>query len=612
MKYNLILMGLLLPTSSLSFAADSDSIKQTLMSTQSYQESCYFEPKVNETFNLLDCDNYAFINVANLSDTERTKVSSSIFGLGTSSPYILINSPNDLNHRVFTSLEFFDRDILIDLVNNSNLTSPNIDIAENSRSRRSINNDTDLATTSTQDATKYSWRFREIFRLNRSFYPTKDDIAILDYEVETISKRPAYSPDSGADNPKFVRVTLVGGTGINFNPTESQSYKQLDTKHSHQVSLYSYREYLDKVKISTSWNDNKAQLTDWFPRNNDKDRTGVTYESSFSVGFALNIPKLPIKEVTIDSSKKLTFENGNYFDYDAHSKTYSHSVEYKNKEFGSSFSKHTGYCNLLGPAKGCWRTVYDMQPPFQAFDLLRNTPYSNGFVPDYSVTYQANRNTTGTSTLSITTDIKGLSLQGVTEWSIGSRYWSGVNSVDGYGDDYKTKTYKHSLKLAVNWDSPIFSGAEPSVITFPYLSDETAHCFTVGSNRFVNIEPCNPAKTNQLFIYTPEFKYVYSNDKSLCLDSSQNKLMLKECNIYANNSQRWSWFTQPLGHNLYDNTLLYTTKSSGGFKVINHHDTNNNLALSETESLDEAYNRWPESRLNTQSGRYLSAITKLN
>lgn len=614
----IILAGLLLPASSLSFAApNSDVIQQALMSSQYYQESCYFEPTIGEKFNLSNCNNYGFINLSHMKEDERLDITSAIFGIGMTTPYILINSPNSDTNRIITALEFFNRDITIDLVNNSNLVAPYIQtdlsqIDTASRNRRSINNQSGPDSSPTSEPTRYNWRFREVFNLNRSFYPTKNDIAILDYEIEAISKDPAYTQQSGANNPKFVRVTLVGGTGINFNPTSGSTYKQLTTKSPHQLSKYSYREYLNKVKISTSWSNNKAKLNDSFPKNNDNDRTGVQYESSLKVGFALNVPKLPIKEVTFDSSKKMTFENGNYFEYTAHSGVNSHSVEYNNKEFGTAFSKHTGYCNLIGPAKGCWKYTNKIKPSFESFDLLQDTPYSNGFVPKYSVTYQADRDTSGTSALTIMTEIEGLSLQGFSKWYIGDTHWAGVNSAGGYGPDYKINTYKRPIKLNIDWSSPVFTGLEPSVITFPYSSDDVAHCLAVGRDNSVNVDVCNPKNTNQLFIYTSDFKYVYANDNRLCLDSSQSSLTVTTCNSYSSNSQKWLWFTQPIGHNIYDNTLLYTTKGSGLFNVIKGSTTDNKLLLEEVDSLDTAFSVWPEAKLNTQSGKYLPAITKMN
>ena len=126
-----------------------------------------------------------------------------------------------------------------------------------------------------------------------------------------------------------------------------------------------------------------------------------------------------------------------------------------------------------------------IEPPFKTFPNLNSTPYSNGFLPKYSVTYSANKSASGQSVLTVLTDIPGISLQGFAKWWIGNLYWGGVNSRKGYGNDYIQKAYTLSLKLNVNWDSPIFSGTELSVITYPYLSDNTAHCFTVNSSQGV-------------------------------------------------------------------------------------------------------------------------------
>jgi len=202
-----------------------------------------------------------------------------------------------------------------------------------------------------------------------------------------------------------------------------------------------------------------------------------------------------------------------------------------------------------------------------------------------------------------------MSLQGFAKWWIGNLYWGGVNSRKGYGNDYIQKAYTLSLKLNVNWDSPIFAGTEPSVITYPYLSDNTAHCFTVNGSQDVTAEPCDPSNTNQLFVYTPERKYVYVNNKALCLDSSEGQLKVAQCKTYGSNNQTWMWYTAPLSNNIYDNTLLYTTTSSGDFKVVKGRGVNEAMSIEKADALDAAFQRWPKAKLNSQNGRYRAAVT---
>jgi len=624
MKKNTILLALLSTVVLPTFAAENkDSIQAELMSTQFYEESCYIEPtEQNSNLDLTKCENYIFINLSNLKDQDRSAITAQLFGIGVMSPYVLVNNPKKESERIITSLDSFEKEIIIDLINDSdsywesNQTQlSTADLLPRAEASTSIGHVLPRAepltsragSTSSDSPSDYSWRFRYLKKLNQGFYPTKNDIAILYYEVSAIASSPAYG---NRNNSKYIRVTLVGGAGINFNPTEGWStYKTISTNSpSHQLGKYSYREYLDKVKISTSWNDNKVELYDSFPRNNDQDRTGVTYNSKIAFELGISIPKVPIKKVAFESSKSLTFTNGNYFDYYANSALNKHSVEYKNKEYGSDNNKYYG---LVNNSRDRWDYLDGIEPPFKTFDNLRNTPYSNGFIPEYSATYLAGKGTTGKSILTITTDVRGMSLQGFSKWWIGRLYWGGVNSRKGYGDDYISSSYADSLRVSVNWDSPIFSGVEPSVITYPYLSDETQHCFTVNPSHDVTAQPCDKSNIDQLFIYTPERKYVYANDRTLCLDSSQKQLKVKTCSTYGSNNQDWMWYTAPLSSNVNDNTLLYTTKSSGDFKVLKGGDVNETVSVEDVDALDEAFKIWPRAKLNTQKGKYTSTIKGL-
>jgi len=611
-KKNVILLSLLSSACLPAFAAeDKDTIQAGLMSSQFYKESCYIEPDdINADLDITACEKYVFINLSKAKEQIRSIATTQLLNIGVMSPYVLVSNPNVESERVITTLDTYEEGVIIDLINSvesdwvSNPTQLSI-VDSFPRAESLVSHAGETFSDSSNASSNYSWRFRQVVKLNQGFYPTKNDVAILNYEVETIASKPTYYQNS--DNAKYVRVTLVGGSGINFNPTEGSDYKTIRTNSApHQLLKYSYREYLDKVKISTSWNDGKAELYDSFPRNNDQDRAGYTYNSKISFSLGVSIPKVPINEIGFESSKSMTFQNGNYFDYYANSARTAHSVEYKNKEYGSDNHRYYG---LVNNSRDRWDYLDGIEPPFKTFHNLNSTPYSNGFLPKYSVTYSANNSASGQSVLTVLTDIRGMSLQGFAKWWIGNLYWGGVNSRKGYGNDYIQKAYTLSLKLNVNWDSPIFAGTEPSVITYPYLSDNTAHCFTVNGSQDVTAEPCDPSNTNQLFVYTPERKYVYVNNKALCLDSSEGQLKVAQCKTYGSNNQTWMWYTAPLSNNIYDNTLLYTTTSSGDFKVVKGRGVNEAMSIEKADALDAAFQRWPKAKLNSQNGRYRSAVT---
>lgn len=620
-KYTLLSM-LMAPAFIAQANNNMDSIQQSLMSSNYYQEECYIKPISGDfPVTLGSCSDYMLLNMTNLTDAERTTLTGNHFGLGISSPYVLINHPQDEHKQVITSLDNYDAQLVIKLINESELFADQIrsdvtPVATSSRSRRSVSSYSGPSTSASQMPTSYSWKFRKVFNLNRGFWPTKDDVAILEYEVEAFSARPVIGEqgNDNVNNSKYIRVTLVGGAGINFNPTEGSSYKRLfSNKPSHQLRLTSYREYLDKVKIGTSWNDNRTEVYDSFPKNNDQDRSGLTYESTISFGVGVSIPKVPIKSLDFSSSKSLTFTNGRYFEYEAETGRNSHSVLFKNKEYGSAYSKHDGYCNLIGDAKGCWKYDNSTYTTFQAFDLLANTPYSNGYRPDYSVTYRANRNVTGSSVLSIDTQIQGLSLQGFNKWYIGNLTWFGVNSAGGYGADYNLNVYgKNSpIKLIINWDSPVFSGVEPSVITAAYGSDETAQCLTAQSDNGLVLADCQPSNESQLFVYTKDRRLVYIADNNLCLDSSAETLQLMRCQPYANNSQTWNWALNSGYVGVNDNAVLYTSTSDNTFRILNPAGSEgDDIPVLAVDSLSQAVNELPGTKFNTQKGRYqTTAIT---
>lgn len=120
-KKNTILLALLSTVVLPTFAAENkDSIQAELMSTQFYEESCYIEPtEQNSNLDLTKCENYIFINLSNLKDQDRSAITAQLFGIGVMSPYVLVNNPKKESERIITSLDSFEKEIIIDLINDS-------------------------------------------------------------------------------------------------------------------------------------------------------------------------------------------------------------------------------------------------------------------------------------------------------------------------------------------------------------------------------------------------------------------------------------------------------------------------------------------------------------
>ncbi|OLQ81827.1 hypothetical protein BIT28_23400 [Photobacterium proteolyticum] len=590
-----------------------DEYQQQLMSSINYNESCYVNPANSSVSDQLsECESYWFFNLSGLDAEKRIAVTGDFLGIGISSSFVLVNKPLSENERVITAVDEFYAPMMVDLIDSSvdGLTNaPTVveEIKSSARSRRSTVSGPETSS-STQPST-YSWKFRQVIPLKKTvFYDKRYDVAILEYEVEAFSRLPIYDElgNSKYGNPKYVRATLVGGTGISFNvDRRGLDYKEIRStrKAPHQEMFYKYREYLNKVTISTKWNGVQAAVFDSFPKNNDRDRTGVTYNSSVQFGLGVSIPKLPINKLDFSSTKSLTFENGDFFDYTANTGMHKHHVTYSNKEFGSDYAKKTGYCELIGNAKGCWKYTSGINPPLPSFPLLYNTPYNNGFVPDYSVTYEVPRDTAGKSLFQITSSIEGMALQGYARAWFANLYYNGTGGSDG--EDYKLNTYTKTLSLRIDWNNPIFTGAEPSIIRAAYGSDNIPQCLTALEGNSIAISECRPNTDEQLFIYTPDLQFVSISNDNKCLDSSSDVLELKPCVVYSNNSQSWYWGVNDSGVSASSNAVLYTEASDGMFKVLSPASSGaEGIKIMSTDSVLDAGNILPDSKFNTLKGRY--------
>ena len=592
----------------------SNENNTSLISSSEYNEICYFVPsiKVNKPS---QCTDYIVLDMTTLAESERKSVSSRHIGLGIVEPYVLVTYSNEVS--AITPMDRFDSELIIQLIesrdkyktkaiSNTELTSN----AYSSRVRRSTASGPD---TSANTPISYSWIYNQVVNLNNT-YAYRDERAVLSYELEAFSRLPIYD-DLGKDydqNPLYIRLSLVGGEGVNFNTINYSNWSSIQevghpTRPSHQHNIYKYREYLDQVHIKTSWNNIAAGVFDRFPKNNDQDRTGVTYTSTVQFGLGVSIPKLPINKLDYSSTKTMTFTNGEYFDYDETVGQHNHSIRYFNKTYGTQQQAKDGYCNFLGPAKGCWRYVYGgPNPPLREFDQrLLDTPYVNGFIPEYSVTYQIPRveaKKRGSSLFTVRTQIDGMALLGYESYQIGNRFYSGL--ANGTGSHYELSEYVDTLQLDINWNSPVFSGVEPSIIRSAYGSDNGAKCLIVDSN-IVRLSDCPLEGSNNdiLFVHTADNQFIsFANNQ--CLDTTGDYLRTKICDQYADNNQLWTWQDE----NGVLTPVLHTKMYGGSIKILDLANEDEAGIPIVTTTLEDAIANYPQADFTTLRGKYLQDV----
>ena len=582
----------------------------SLSNSEVFNEVCHIVPTTSLEIPS-ECVNYVLLEMTKLSNEDRKEITSQVFGLGIVEPFVLVTY--SAMTPALTPMSQFDSDLITHLIDSRDnyaskaaSSASQIESAYASRVARSASSGPD---TSSNPPVSYSWIYNQVIDLNNT-YLYRNEKAVLSYELEAFSRLPIYD-DLGQDhsqNPIYIRLTLVGGDGVNFNTINySNSSSVQEVGHpwrpSHQHNIYKYREYLDQVHIHTSWNNIAAGVFDRFPKNNDQDRTGLTYTSSVQFGLGVSIPKLPINKLDFASTKSLTFTNGEYFDYDEEVGLHQHSIRYFNKTYGTQQTPKNGYCEFLGPASGCWRYVNGgPNPPLREFDQrLMDTPYVNGFVPDYSITYQIPRREAqeqGSSLFTVRTQIDGMALLGYESHQIGNRFYSGL--ANGTGQHYELSEYVDNLQLDINWNSPVFSGVEPSVIKADYGSDDGANCLTVKGN-IVRSTSCPQSSTSNevLFVYTADGQIIsFANDK--CLDSSNEYLSVMACDQYPDNNQSWSWQDS---HGILT-SILHTKMYGGSIKILDlENETEAGIPLVIT-TLEDAILNYPQAGFTTLSGKY--------
>ncbi|WDE08739.1 ricin-type beta-trefoil lectin domain protein [Thalassomonas viridans] len=606
MKKNLLTVSLLC---ALSANANAELpvnyiLAQSLSGTALFNESCYLKLTPNqEKITLpLSCQDYVLLDQTDIASEQRMAITGEVTVLGFESPFILITQPQIKDKEVISLYETFDEKDIVSQITAQRAIKKE---KEESLSGKAFSTALTAPVQYQEEPPKpyHTKVVRQTIPLNRTVNADGSEQAVFEYEIDFFASQAFYNElgNSDYDNKKYVRVTLKNGPGVNFNTIEGYGspYDSWWPVSPNQKIYYKYRDYLDRVKVSSVLSGNTVEINEARPNNNDRNLSKVTYESSVNVGFGVSIPKVPINEITVSSQKSVTYESGDFFDFIANNDANSFSVDYFNSSYGSEVNPRAdGYCDLIDDASGCWKhatSTYD--DPFNLYKL-NGTPYSNGFVPNYLVTYAVPRSTTGSADLILNASVDGMALYGHARWAGGQLFYHGWKGTDE-DKEFEMNTYTKSTRIGINWDSPLFSGAQPVVLNAVHGSNETAQCLTVQSNNIITTEECVDGSYNQMFYYTPDRKYIYQNDLSLCLSTAQEHLSLQTCKSVSNNYQEWYWDNTDLAARSY----LYTRVDNNMLRLIDvDRQDVNGTSLLEVKELTEADS---SNQFNSHNGKVI-------
>lgn len=613
---NLITLTILSIASSSAFSQQpvTMDIPSELALSNNYDPECYIKLDQN-TPNLSlpnACSEYVFIDQSSLAQEQRQASTTQYFGLGFNNPYLLITSPHSTKETINLYDEFNPVSFAA-AIDDVELET-NIDLSARAQSSSSSNGVVPF----------HSKIVRQVIPLNQTMYHRGFEEAVFEYKLDFFASKPFYEEfgTSSPDNSKYVRVSLVDGPGINFySYSESgkwvTEYKTFTPTHAHQFNYFAYRDYLDQVTISTELHGNGVNIKDIKPNNIDRNLTRFTKESSVDVKFGVSIPKNPLStSISIASTQKITYESGDFMDFNVSSTNNSTSIKYHNRIFGTSVHpRENGYCDLIDNATGCWRhatSPYDA--PF-VLSKLKGTPYSNGFIPTFTTTYSAPYENTGQSTLSLKADIQGMALLGHARWAGGRLYFTGWKGKkyahEGSEREFELHNYRSQKNITIDWSSPLFSGAQPVNLTSLYKSDTQAKCLTAASNDEVLLQDCEQGKFNQLFYYTPtNHNYVSAVDFNKCLTTSnggqsgQAILKLEQCAPLGNNNQVWSWSSNS------ETFSVPYTQTSGGINILRADlATNDRVVIETVNSVSAAP---ANSQYDSRRGVFIGASVNTN
>ncbi|PSU86671.1 hypothetical protein C0W42_19855 [Photobacterium kishitanii] len=564
-----------------------EHIQSELSGTNFYNEQCYASFEKKELTNIpSECTAYFFIDLSKLNESQRKTYTSNLIGIGFDKPYVLIKNPQSNHNSIITTYDKFSSKSIIDEINRP--TPYSLTKRESRNPRNAI-------------ATKI---IREEVYLDKTISFDHTQKATFEYKLEFFSRYPFFKNEEHfLDNKKFVRVSLDKSPGITFNSIEGQEKNWVvPTWAEYQYRYYSYPDYLDQVSITTKLDGDGIELYDHIPTNSDKDNSSFTKESTVEIDVGLNIPHLPVESISYKNTQTMTYDNGKYMDFDVNNNMNTFNINYKNRWYGSDIHAEEGYCRLMTNYANsyCWNWASGKENnPFD-FKKLKGTPYSNEFIPKFSVTYSSPYSNEKTSDLSIKAAIQGLNILGYHKWYIGQRWHHG--SLPAYNPGKKPfnlNKYNMETTLTINWDSPVFLGTQPVMLRSVKSSDLKGHCLTVTDNNIVRPNVCQNGNKDQYFFYMPDnYEYIYARNKNKCLTTQGDKLLVSECSESSNNNNVvWKWKEK-------SGRLYLYTHNKNGFKVLSPSDDNSHIKVISIKSLKELS---PDMAFSTVAGS-LSAL----
>ncbi|WP_019614626.1 hypothetical protein [Psychromonas ossibalaenae] len=543
-------MSLLAAFSSVAYAsnpAQTDSISDFIQTaTPFFQEQCHLYGTETELPG--DCE-YYLLNLKEQNLTDRKDFTYRLLGLGMHSNYILVTKPGSLKKREIYLLDEIELDYIAE-----NLTT---DLSRLSRSRRS---------TTADNGSVMEQVIHKRFNVERQ---NKGNVT-LKYKLRFYSKSPFYA--RSGDKDKYVEIVLAEGSGVDMGMADNWSdiYRRWN---SNSNTSYVYNEYLDDISVDIKVNDaakldsGQIYLNDLYPRMQDQVESKIEKETSTSIKVGLGFsPKIPIKDIEYKFTDKYSITNKKQFGLVSTTNPDGYTIKYVNNKYGSAVKAVNGFCNL-GTADGwCWDYDERRGNPWN-FDKLRdnNSLAISGLRPDFVAKIAARESVSGSSDISVKTQISSLALFGHNRWILGRRYASGSQlwtSNTGSDSDWKTDrdfeklSYSDQFSVTVNWDSPWFLGTDSVTIKSTYLSQESAQCLTVLDDNTLAFQDCVDGAKSQSFVYDQEQRYRSVANINQCLETSHSGLILSsDCSAdYARNTQVWYW-QEPNG---FANDVLYT------------------------------------------------------
>lgn len=120
------------------------------------------------------------------------------------------------------------------------------------------------------------------------------------------------------------------------------------------------------------------------------------------------------------------------------------------------------------------------------------------------------------------------------------------------------------FSIDVNWNHPVYLGAETVTLSPLALSAVDSQCLTVDPTNQLSFTPCAANNHSQAFIYSSNKQYHFAANPNLCLDSGSETLSLSKCEAFPSLSQKWQW----KAGNEFDPDILYSHDDGQYLRVI--------------------------------------------